>query len=142
MKQSFRKAYGTRHSGSEYVNPRPHPTARLPIGCQVLYAKRELEAYRAKQKTSREKQKAKHLARMENDPDYRRQWQEKEKARSDANNLKAKQKRRDLKERSKTDPTAAAEYEALRIKEREREKRNKEKRRKLDFQIREANSTI
>lgn len=91
-------------------------------------AKRELEAYRAKQKASREKQKAKHLARMESDPEYRRQWQEKENARSTANNLKAKQKRSDLKERAKTDPTAAAEYEALRAKEREREKRNKEKR--------------
>ena len=83
-------------------------------------AKRELEQFRMKQKASRERQKVRHLARMENDPEYRRQWQDKQDARCAASCLKAKQMRDDLKERAKTDPIAAEQLEALHAKEREK----------------------
>ena len=90
-------------------------------------AAEELAKFRASQKATNERMKAKIEARVAVDPDYAEYIRQRNQEYNRRHSAKRSEKLRDLIERAETDPGAAKELSELRAKNREKTRRRRER---------------
>ena len=117
-------------------NDQPKRMKAVEAGDPVAIAERERKLALQRERNRRRQQKIKEA--READPEYIRQMDEKERIkqeklleaerkRIERDNRKKKLTRSELKEKAKTDPVAAKEFEALKAREAEARQRKKER---------------